>query len=58
MKHLSVLGSTGSIGDSTLKVVDNLKNKFKIKYLSANNNYKKLGFGIVVRVLTRRFSTL
>ena len=42
MKHLSILGSTGSIGDSTLKVVDNLKGQFKIRYLSANNNYKKL----------------
>ena len=42
MKNLSILGSTGSIGDSTLKVVDNLKAQFKIRYLSANNNYKKL----------------
>ncbi|MBN2789056.1 MAG: 1-deoxy-D-xylulose-5-phosphate reductoisomerase [Candidatus Delongbacteria bacterium] len=42
MKKLSILGSTGSIGDSTLKVIDNLKGQFKIKYLSANNNFKKL----------------
>ena len=42
MKKLSILGSTGSIGDSTLKVVDNLKDQFKIKYMSANNNFKKL----------------
>ena len=42
MKNLSILGATGSIGDSTLKVVDNLKDHFNIMYLSANNNYKKL----------------
>ncbi|MDA3886259.1 MAG: 1-deoxy-D-xylulose-5-phosphate reductoisomerase [Candidatus Delongbacteria bacterium] len=42
MKNLSILGATGSIGDSTLKVLDNLKDHFKIIYLSANNNYKKL----------------
>ncbi|MDA3838863.1 MAG: 1-deoxy-D-xylulose-5-phosphate reductoisomerase [Candidatus Delongbacteria bacterium] len=42
MKNLSILGATGSIGDSTLKVLDNLKGHFKIMYMSANNNYKKL----------------
>ena len=38
MKHISILGSTGSIGVTTLKVVENLNDKIKIKYLSAFSN--------------------
>ncbi len=38
MKHISILGSTGSIGVTTLKVVENLNDKIKIKYLSAFKN--------------------
>ena len=37
---ISILGSTGSIGLSTLSIIDKKKNAFKINYLSANNNYK------------------
>tara|TARA_B110000438_G_C15787184_1_gene638978 strand:+ start:812 stop:1978 length:1167 start_codon:yes stop_codon:yes gene_type:complete len=41
-KKIAILGSTGSIGKSTLEVVKkNLKN-FDIILLSANNNYKEL----------------
>ena len=39
-KSISILGSTGSIGLSTLKIIDNKKNFFKIYLLSANKNYK------------------
>ena len=38
-KKISILGSTGSIGISTLKVIDKKKNKFKIILLSSNKNY-------------------
>ncbi len=38
MKHISILGSTGSIGVTTLKVIENLNDKIKIKYLSAFKN--------------------
>ena len=39
---IAILGSTGSIGQSTLEVVKKNKNKFDIVLLSANNSYKKL----------------
>lgn len=39
-KNISILGSTGSIGLSVLKIIDNKKNYFKINLLSANKNYK------------------
>ena len=42
MKAISVLGSTGSIGTSTLDVIKKDKKKFDIILLTANNNYKKL----------------
>jgi len=41
MKHkISVLGSTGSIGLSTLSIINKRKNFFKVDLLSANKNYK------------------
>ena len=39
-KILSILGSTGSIGKSTLNIVDKKKDIFKINYLTANKNFK------------------
>ena len=36
---ISILGSTGSIGLSTLKIID-IKKNFKIQLLSSNKNYK------------------
>ncbi len=39
-KTISILGSTGSIGLSTLSIIDKKKNFFNINYLSANKNYK------------------
>ncbi|MBN2245907.1 MAG: 1-deoxy-D-xylulose-5-phosphate reductoisomerase, partial [Candidatus Aminicenantes bacterium] len=38
MKNIAVLGSTGSIGLNTLKVVDSLSEKFKIVGLAAGRN--------------------
>ena len=39
---IAVLGSTGSIGKSTLEVIRKDKKNFDVILLSANNNYKKL----------------
>ena len=41
-KKIAILGSTGSIGKSTLDVIRKDKNFFEVVFLSANNNYKKL----------------
>ena len=41
-KRIVILGSTGSIGTSTLDVIKKDKKKFDIILLTANNNYKKL----------------
>jgi 1-deoxy-D-xylulose-5-phosphate reductoisomerase len=39
-KIISILGSTGSIGLSTLSIVDKKKNLLTINFLAANKNYK------------------
>ena len=39
-KNISILGSTGSVGLSTLKIIDKKKDLFRIILLAANNNYK------------------
>ena len=41
-KKISILGSTGSIGINTFKIIDKKRSLFKIQLLSANNNYKKI----------------
>ena len=41
-KKIAILGSTGSIGKSTLDVISKDRKNFDIVLLSANNNYKKL----------------
>ena len=38
-KTISILGSTGSIGLSTLNIIDKKKSEFKIVLLAANNNF-------------------
>jgi len=38
MKHLCILGSTGSIGVSTLKVVAQFPDKFRVRSMTAGNN--------------------
>ena len=43
MKYkLAILGSTGSIGQSTLDIVNKKRSFFKINILSAHGNYKKI----------------
>ena len=42
MKKIAILGLTGSIGLSTIEVVRQHQDKFKIVLASAHNNYKKL----------------
>ena len=39
-KNISILGSTGSIGLSTLKIISKKKKLFNINVLAANKNYK------------------
>ena len=39
-KSISILGSTGSIGLSTFKIINKNKNNFNVYLLSANKNYK------------------
>ena len=41
-KKIAILGSTGSIGNSTLEVINKNKKNFDVVLLSANDNYKKL----------------
>ncbi len=42
IKKIAILGSTGSIGKTTLKIIKKNKSKFKIILLTANKNYKAL----------------
>ena len=39
-KNISILGSTGSVGLSTLKIINKKKNFFRVILLAANNNYR------------------
>ena len=41
-KKIAILGSTGSIGKSTLDIIKKDKKNFEITFLSANSNYKDL----------------
>ena len=41
-KDIFILGSTGSIGETTLKVIKKNKSKFNIKLLSTNKNAEKI----------------
>jgi 1-deoxy-D-xylulose-5-phosphate reductoisomerase len=40
MESISILGSTGSIGRSTLEVVDNLKQRFQVTGMAAGRNFE------------------
>ena len=42
MQKINILGSTGSIGKKTLKILKNNFNKYTINYLLAKNNYSLL----------------
>ena len=41
-KHISILGSTGSIGINALKIADYLSDIIKIESLTANSNFQLL----------------
>jgi len=41
-KKIGILGSTGSIGENTVKIIQNNKKDFDIIFLSTNTNVKKL----------------
>ena len=41
-KTIAILGSTGSIGKSLLKILQRQKKEFEIVLLTANTNYKEL----------------
>tara|TARA_B100001175_G_scaffold306150_1_gene303944 strand:+ start:1149 stop:2318 length:1170 start_codon:yes stop_codon:yes gene_type:complete len=41
-KKIAILGSTGSIGDNTAKIIIDNKNDFDVIFLSTNTNIKKL----------------
>ncbi len=41
-KKIIILGSTGSIGSTTIKIINRDKNYFKVILLTANKNFKKL----------------
>ena len=42
MKSIGILGSTGSIGEQTLQVIDTFPGDYQIKYLTAYHNTEKL----------------
>ncbi len=42
MKSVTVLGSTGSIGESTLRVLRNSPDLFRVSGLTCNNNFEKI----------------
>ncbi len=41
-KKITIFGSTGSIGESTLDIIKNHSDKYEVIGLTANRNYKKL----------------
>ena len=41
-KRIAILGSTGSIGKTSLNIFKNNPKKFEIVLLSANSNYKSI----------------
>ena len=42
MKHIAILGSTGSIGRSTLSIVESYPDRFQVAALAAGNNVEAL----------------
>ena len=41
-KKITIFGSTGSIGESTLDIIKHHPDKYEVVGLTANKNYKKL----------------
>ncbi len=42
MRHLAILGSTGSIGQSTLRIVESYPDRFRVVSLAAGHNIEEL----------------
>ena len=42
VKNIGILGSTGSIGRSSLEVIANFPDRFRVRYLTARKNTKLL----------------
>ena len=42
IKDINLLGSTGSVGTTTLKIINKDKGNFKIKLLTTNKNVNKI----------------
>lgn len=42
VKNITILGSTGSIGENSLEVISNFPDKYRVAYLSANKGIPKL----------------
>mgnify|MGYP001213089193 CR=1 FL=1 len=56
MKNISILGATGSIGSSTLKLISMYKEKFNIIALTANSDYKKLA--ILAKIFKPKYAVI
>ena len=41
-KKVAILGSTGSIGENTLKIIKNDKKNFEVVLISTNRNFNKV----------------
>ena len=41
-KKIIILGSTGSIGQNTLKIIESNKNNFQVVLLSTNKNFNRI----------------
>ena len=42
IKKIAILGSTGSIGQTTCEIIEKNKKDFKVMLLSTNNNISKI----------------
>ena len=41
-KKITILGSTGSIGLTTLNIISKKKNQFKVNLIATKNKYKEI----------------
>ena len=56
MKDIFLLGSTGSIGETTLKVLKKDKKNFRVKLLTTNSNIDKIykqAINLLIRIKTK-----
>ena len=49
-KNIIILGSTGSIGSTTIKIINRDKNKFNVILLTANKNFFFKQKKLIVRI--------